>query len=350
MRIRRLDMLTLVILSNLVVLSLTTPVFADHSYLGWTIEHTSKTFEEFEIDYRNYGATIKKINADIADKKILLDVQITATPAFLEIDLPRNLLDARDADSIGDFTIIYDGNRAGFDEVETSLSYRTLNIQLRGASTAEHIEIEIIGTHIFEELSLPEAESKPKSEPTEKLKSEKAKQQKPDKDKKTKDEVKPKADLESIQMIGPVQMIEFIEMMTPEQKTKPPHKIQLKEVLQLNGESEPKQELKPKPLPSAISISSNRSSNLVGNTNLANLKPELKLEQVVSTKLENDTLKEDNCFICKNKKKLENKKPQFEQLQASVVLQKAEIESKGEINFLNEILTIFQGFFQRIFG
>ena len=321
--------LTLVILFTVGVISLIVPVFADHSYLGWTIEHTSTTFEDFEIDYRNYGAIIKKIHADISDKKLLLDVRITATPAFLEIDLARNLLDARDKESVGDFTIIYDGNRAGFDEIETSLKHRTLNIQLRGVSTSEHIKIEIIGTHIFEEIS--ESEPKPKSEPKEKIKSEKNIDSKKDIDKKTNDIPKPIKDQESLQMIGPVQMIEFLKIMTPEQKIPFTHKILLKESLQLNVERESKPDIKSKLVSPTITSSQ-------------------KFEHIVEEKIENDTIKEDSCFICKNKKKLENSKPQFEQLQEPVIKPQEKIETKSKGNFLNEIFSHLRVFFNQLFS
>ncbi|MEE9535273.1 MAG: hypothetical protein V3V58_01855, partial [Nitrosopumilaceae archaeon] len=159
MRIRLYGIiLALGLILSLGTISLMNPVFADHYYLQWKIDHASTTFEDYEINYQNYGTQIKKVQADISDKKLIFNVFITATPVFLEISLPRDLLDARNNDSDGDFKIIYDGNRARVDEVYTSPSYRTLNIPLRGVSASENIELEIHGTHIFDEYPKPELE------------------------------------------------------------------------------------------------------------------------------------------------------------------------------------------------
>jgi len=159
MRIRLYGIiLALGLILSLGTISLMNPVFADHYYLQWKIDHASTTFEDYEINYQNYGTQIKKVQADISDKKLIFNVFITATPVFLEISLPRDLLDARDNDSDGDFKIIYDGNRARVDEVYTSPSYRTLNIPLRGVGASENIELEIHGTHIFDEYPKPELE------------------------------------------------------------------------------------------------------------------------------------------------------------------------------------------------
>jgi len=146
-------MVTAVLLPLLIVGSFFNPVFGDHSYLERPIEHSNTTIEAFLIDYLGYGAHIKKVQADYTEKKLVFDVYITETPAFLEIELPRELLDSKDHAEDEDYKIIYDGNRAGFDEVETSASHRTLNISLRGVTASEFLELEIFGTQIFDKHS-----------------------------------------------------------------------------------------------------------------------------------------------------------------------------------------------------
>jgi len=146
-------MVTAVLLPLLIVGSFFNPVFGDHSYLERPIEHSNTTIEAFLIDYLGYGAHIKKVQADYTEKKLVFDVYITETPAFLEIELPRELLDSKDHAEDEDYKIIYDGNRAGFDEVETSASHRTLNISLRGVTASEFLELEIFGTQIFDKNS-----------------------------------------------------------------------------------------------------------------------------------------------------------------------------------------------------
>ncbi len=110
---------TAVLLPLLIVGSFFNPVFGEHSYLERPIEHSNTTIEAFLIDYLGYGAHIKKVQADYSEKKLVFDVYITETPAFLEIELPRELLDSKDHAEDEDYKIIYDGNRAGFDEVES---------------------------------------------------------------------------------------------------------------------------------------------------------------------------------------------------------------------------------------
>jgi len=168
-RIRKLCRVTAVLLPLLIVGSFFNPVFGDHSYLGRPIEHSNTTIEAFLIDYLGYGAHIKKVQADYSEKKLVFDVYITETPAFLEIELPRELLDSKDHAGDDDYKIIYAGNRAGFDEVEASASHRTLNISLRGVTTSEFLELEIFGTQIFDKYSQKKPKI-PEEEEVEKVK------------------------------------------------------------------------------------------------------------------------------------------------------------------------------------
>ena len=141
------------LISSIFVFSQFSEVFGDHSYLERPIDHSSITIETLLVDYLGYGVHIKKVQADYSEKKLVFDVYITETPAFIEIVLPRDLLDSKDHAEDEDYKIIYDGNRAGFDEVETSASHRTLNISLRGVTASEFLELEIFGTQIFDKHS-----------------------------------------------------------------------------------------------------------------------------------------------------------------------------------------------------
>jgi len=141
------------LISSIFVFSQFSETFGDHSYLERPIEHSSITIETLIVDYLGYGVHIKNVQADYSEKKLVFDVYITETPAFLEIVLPRDLLDSIDHAEDDDYKIIYDGNRAGYDEVETSESHRTLNISLRGVTASEVVELEIFGTQIFDKYS-----------------------------------------------------------------------------------------------------------------------------------------------------------------------------------------------------
>ena len=359
MRIRLYGIiLALGLILSLGTISLMNPVFADHYYLQWKIDHASTTFEDYEINYQNYGTQIKKVQADISDKKLIFNVFITATPVFLEISLPRDLLDARNNDSDGDFKIIYDGNRARVDEVYTSPSYRTLNIPLRGVSASEQIELEIHGTHIFDEypkleLEIEEVEAvevEPELEIEEVEQKIDTKQRK-----KLKEKQGPKQMYEFKSLLGPLQMFESKKIVKPELESKP--KIETRHMQETMQMIETKQKLSPEldPTLSIVKISK-EPSNILIEENLDELTP--KLEQIPVANIENEIAStEDDCFICKNKIK-ENRKLKTQQQSEQVVPTKTEIEQledldeepNDEINFLNEILKQFQGLFQGIFS
>ncbi|MCZ6583782.1 MAG: hypothetical protein O6746_02625 [Thaumarchaeota archaeon] len=361
MRIRLYGIiLALGLILSLGTISLMNPVFADHYYLQWKIDHASTTFEDYEINYQNYGTQIKKVQADISDKKLIFNVFITATPVFLEISLPRDLLDARDNDSDGDFKIIYDGNRARVDEVYTSPSYRTLNIPLRGVGASENIELEIHGTHIFDEY--------PKQEPELEIEEVEAVEVEPELEieeveqkidtkqgKKLKEKQGPKKMYEFELLLGPLQMFESKKIVKPELESKP--KIEVRHIQETMQMIETKQKLSPEldPTPSIVKTSK-EPTNILVEENLDELTP--KLEQIPVANIENEIAStEDDCFICKNKIK-ENRKLKTQQQSEQVVPTKTEIEQledldeepNDEINFLNEILKQFQGLFQGMFS
>ena len=361
MRIRLYGIiLALGLILSLGTISLMNPVFADHYYLQWKIDHASTTFEDYEINYQNYGTQIKKVQADISDKKLIFNVFITATPVFLEISLPRDLLDARDNDSDGDFKIIYDGNRARVDEVYTSPSYRTLNIPLRGVGASENIELEIHGTHIFDEY--------PKQEPELEIEEVEAVEVEPELEieeveqkidtkqgKKLKEKQGPKKMYEFELLLGPLQMFESKKIVKPELESKP--KIEVRHIQETMQMIETKQKLSPElELTPSIVKTSKEPTNILVEENLDELTP--KLEQIPVANIENEIAStEDDCFICKNKIK-ENRKLKTQQQSEQVVPTKTEIEQledldeepNDEINFLNEILKQFQGLFQGMFS
>jgi hypothetical protein len=355
---------TAVLLPLLIVGSFFNPVFGDHSYLGRSIEHSNTTIEVFLIDYLGYGATIKKVQADYSEKKLVFDVYITETPAFLEIELPRELLDSKDHAGDDDYKIIYGGNRAGFDEVEASASHRTLNISLRGVTTSEFLELEIFGTQIFDKNS----QKKPKiseEKEVEKIKVEEIE---------IEQEIE-KVELEVLQepILEPIEMIKIIQNEKPKQKQGPKHIPQLqqmietlmpkpkqvkeiiqepipKQVIDVKQEAEidlaPIQELEPSNFP----VATNTASQTITDTILVEVKPNPKIESVVNEEPEAEIIEEDTCFICKNKKKSQSVNPQILQLREQIEQDKAEIgEPKEEVGFLDGFFKQFQGLFQGLF-
>jgi len=396
-------MVTVVLLPLLIVGSFFNPVFGDHSYLGRPIEHSNTTIEAFLIDYLGYGAHIKKVQADYPEKKLVFDVYITETPAFLEIELPRELLDSKDGAEDNDYKIIYDGNRAGFNEVEASVSHRTLNISLRGVTTSEFLELEIFGTQIFDKYS----QKKPKiteEKEVEKIKVEEIEIEQEIEIEEVKleqeveeieieqeieiEEVKLEQEVEEIEIEQEIEKVELEVVQEPEsiekikikqnekpkQKQGPKHIPQLqqmietlmpkpkqvKEVIQepilkqvIDVKQEPEIDLTPiqESEPSNFPVVTNTVSQTISDTILAEVKPNPKIEAVVNEESEAEIIEEDTCFICKNKKKSQSVNPQIQQLREQIELEKAEIEKpEEEVGFLDGFFKQFQGLFQGLFA
>jgi hypothetical protein len=301
----------------------------------------------------------------------VFDVYITETPAFLEIELPRELLDSKDHAEDEDYKIIYDGNRAGFDEVEVSASHRTLNISLRGVTASEFLELEIFGTQIFDKHS----QKNPKITEEKEVEKIKVEEIKIEQDVEI-EEVKLEQEVEEIEIEQDVEEIELEVVQEPEsiekikikqnkkpkQKQGPKHIPQLqqmietlmpkpkqvKEVIQepipkqvIDVKEEPEIDLIPirESEPFNFPVAANTASQTISDTILAEVKSNPKIESVVNEGPEAEIIEEDTCFICKNKKKSQGVNPQIEQ-------EKAEIEEpEKEVGFLDGFFKLFQGLF-----
>ena len=390
-------MVTAVLLPLLIVGSFFNPVFGEHSYLERPIEHSNTTIEAFLIDYLGYGAHIKKVQADYSEKKLVFDVYITETPAFLEIELPRELLDSKDHAEDEDYKIIYDGNRAGFDEVEASASHRTLNISLRGVTASEFLELEIFGTQIFDKHSQKNPKITEEKE-VEKIKVEEIEQDVEIEEVKLEqeveeikikqdveiEEVKLEQEVEEIEIEQEVEEIELEVVQEPEsiekikikqnkkpkQKQGPKHIPQLqqmietlmpkpkqvKEVIQepipkqvIDVKEEPEIDITPirESEPFNFPVAANTASQTISDTILAEVKSNPKIESVVNEGPEAEIIEEDTCFICKNKKKSQDVNPQIQQLREQIEQEKAEIEeSEKEVGFLDGFFKLLQGLFR----
>ena len=240
-------MVTAVLLPLLIVGSFFNPVFGDHSYLERPIEHSNTTIEAFLIDYLGYGAHIKKVQVDYTEKKLVFDVYITETPAFLEIELPRELLDSKDHAEDEDYKIIYDGNRAGFDEVEASASHRTLNISLRGVTASEFLELEIFGTQIFDKHSQKKLKITEEKE-VEKNKVEKIKVEKIKVEKMKVEEIEQDVEIEEVKLEQEVEEIE-IEQEVEEIELEVVQEPESIEKIKIKQNKKPKQKQGPKHIP-----------------------------------------------------------------------------------------------------
>jgi len=143
----------------------TNPDYGNDLFLGRPVESGSTRYEGFSIGYRSYGVEITNIDSDNQNPKLIFDVYTTASPAFLEITLQRNLLDAVSGGNDKDFVVMYQGSVADFEEIKTSSTHRTLHISGMHTRLPDYISenqvIEIIGTDLFGiDIEEPEPEQK----------------------------------------------------------------------------------------------------------------------------------------------------------------------------------------------
>ena len=149
-------------------------------------------------------------------------------------------------------------------------------------------------------------------------------------------------------------MIELVRMFEPIQKTEPQVVEPIQEIFEpihdeskeadMKEEVASKKEITSESFEEEPIISTNELSTLT-ITNPDKLIPEKELEPIENTTNELETIQEDSCFICKNKKKQESKQLQFQQFEESIKEEIVADEQKNEVNFLSEILRQFQGLF-----
>lgn len=89
------------------------------------------------------GATVSYMYTDPQAATLILDMDVTQD-GYLEIILPRGLVDSADDGLDSPFFVLVDGQEANYDEIETTEEYRTLLIDFTGGVES----IEIVGTSV----------------------------------------------------------------------------------------------------------------------------------------------------------------------------------------------------------
>ena len=116
------------------------------------------------INYDAQGVEVVSIDADLDFVSLIIDVDVSGSPGILEITLERSYFDSVFDGTDEDFIIIADGEEPTFEEIETTSTSRTLQIELENGTD----ELEIIGTDIgiqSEPEPAPEPEPEPAPEP-----------------------------------------------------------------------------------------------------------------------------------------------------------------------------------------
>ena len=116
------------------------------------------------INYDAQGVEVVSVDADLDFVSLIIDVDVSGSPGILEITLERSYFDSVFDGTDEDFIIIADGEEPTFEEIETTSTSRTLQIELENGTD----ELEIIGTDIgiqSEPEPAPEPEPEPAPEP-----------------------------------------------------------------------------------------------------------------------------------------------------------------------------------------
>ena len=96
------------------------------------------------FDYNTSGVDIIDFNLDFKDIEVMLDVKTTELPATIEITFERDFFDSKKMNQDIEFTIISDGDIVYYEEIFSSVEFRTIKFNL----TSEVDLVEIFGTHL----------------------------------------------------------------------------------------------------------------------------------------------------------------------------------------------------------
>lgn len=106
---------------------------------------------QFEVDTLLTTGIVSDITPDPESSSIILEIESGATAAGeLTITLPRDLIDARDGDSDGEFIVMVNGEQVPYEETSASETERELKVTV----PAQTQSVEIVGTYVVPEFPL----------------------------------------------------------------------------------------------------------------------------------------------------------------------------------------------------
>jgi len=109
----------------------------------------------FDVEYTATGMTVSGIEADSESISLILTVDVTDSPATLDITFDRSFFDSTFEGVDDDFLVLVDGDFANFIETSTTSQSRTLSIELPAGTE----EVEIIGYVFGDSASIPVEET-----------------------------------------------------------------------------------------------------------------------------------------------------------------------------------------------
>jgi hypothetical protein len=111
-----------------------------------------------DISYDADGVDVIGIEADLDEIELIIEVQVTGSPAILELTFDRQIFDATFDGTDDAFFVIADGDFIDIEETETTSESRTLRLELPTGTE----EIEIFGTELRgDSLGQPEVTEEP---------------------------------------------------------------------------------------------------------------------------------------------------------------------------------------------
>jgi len=109
-----------------------------------------------DITYDAAGLEVTGVEADLEGTELIFAVNVTASPAILEVTFDREFFDSKFGDTDDPFLAIADGDMVDVAEMETTNESRTVRVELPQGTE----ELEIIGTQ-FGSVTPPVVEEPP---------------------------------------------------------------------------------------------------------------------------------------------------------------------------------------------
>ena len=129
----------IILAASLLIIALPISAYATPGTISVDIEGTS-----VDISYDAEGVDILGIEADLNEIELILDVQVTESPATLSITFDREFFDATLGNEDDIFIVLADGDWIDPQETETTSDSRTILFEIPLGTD----EIEIIGTEL----------------------------------------------------------------------------------------------------------------------------------------------------------------------------------------------------------
>ena len=105
----------------------------------------------FDVDYTATGLDVSGIEVDLDSISLIFSVDVTSSPATLDVSFNRSFFDSVYEGVDDDFFVIVDGDFADFTETETNSQSRSLSIEIPSGTQ----DVEIIGSIFGDSTSIP---------------------------------------------------------------------------------------------------------------------------------------------------------------------------------------------------